>query len=112
MELINYQIKQYSLSVDILKERIKAVQKYYSAYIISSNKIQDNKKGSSHSKSQSNNSPDNISESSKRSKLKKTGLDIYEEKIKRYREYLAIIEDLNKEIKKYDGRHLRKKLKD
>ena len=95
---------EYSLSVDILKERIKAVQKYYSAYIISSNKIQDNKKGSSHSKSQSNNSPDNISESSKRSKFKKTGLDIYEEKIKRYREYLAIIEDLNKEIKKYDDK--------
>ena len=95
---------EYSLSVDILKERIKAVQKYYSAYINEANNVQENKKGSSHSKSQSNNASDNLSESSKRSKFKKTGLDLYEEKIKRYREYLAIMEDLNKEIKKYDDK--------
>ena len=94
---------EYSLSVDILKERIKSVQKYYNAYIIAVDKITENKKGYSH-KSISTNSADNDSEVSKRNKAKKTGLDIYEEKMKRYREYLAILEDINKEIKNYDNK--------
>jgi hypothetical protein len=95
---------EYSLSVDILKERIKAVQKYYNAYIIAVSKIPENKKGSFHTKNQSNNIPDTASECSKRSRFKKTGMDIYEEKIKRYREYLIIMDDLNKEIKEYDDK--------
>ena len=94
---------EYSLSVDILKERIKAVQKYYNAYITAVDKINDNKKGFSH-KNQSNNSLENDSDHSRKNKGKMTGMDIYEEKIKRYREYLAIIEDLNKEIKNYDDK--------
>ena len=94
---------EYSLSVDILKERIKAVQKYYNAYIIAVDKTNDNKKGYSH-KNQTSNSGDNESEHSKRNKGKMTGMDIYEEKIKRYREYLLIMEDLNKEIKNYDDK--------
>ena len=93
---------EYSLSVDILKERIKSVQKYYNAYIIAVDKLTENKKGYSH-KSQSN-SGDTDSEVSKRNKTKKSGLDIYEEKMKRYREYLAILEDINKEIKNYDDK--------
>ena len=103
-KLLDKAREEYSLSVDILKERIKAVQKYYNAYIIAASKNPDSKKGSTHSKSQSTNTLDNMSEGSKRSKFKKTGLDAYEEKIKRYREYLAIMEDLNKEIKKYDDK--------
>ena len=95
---------EYSLSVDILKERIKAVQKYYNAYIIAVDKISDNKKGNN--KSQSNISVENDSEHSKRNKVKISGMDIYEEKIKRYREYLLIMEDLNKEIKNYDDKFI------
>jgi hypothetical protein len=68
--------------VDILKERIKSVQKYYNAYIIAVDKLTEHKKGYSH-KSQSN-SGDTDSEVSKRNKTKKSGLDIYEEKMKRY----------------------------
>ena len=94
---------EYSLSVDILKERIKAVQKYYNAYIIAVDKKSENKKDYGH-KSQTNNSGDNESDHSKRNKNKMTGMDIYEEKIKRYREYLLIMEDLNKEIKNYDDK--------
>ena len=95
---------EYALSVDILKERIKAVQKYYNAYIIAVDKISDNKKGNN--KSQSNISVENDSEHSKRNKVKMSGMDIYEEKIKRYREYLLIMEDLNKEIKNYDDKFI------
>ena len=94
---------EYSLSVDILKERIKAVQKYYNAYIIAVDKIPD-KKISSHSKNISSSSIENDSEHSKKNKAKMKGMDIYEEKIKRYREYLLIMEDLNKEIKNYDDK--------
>lgn len=35
-------------------------------------------------------------------KQKKTLIDIYEEKMKKYREYVAIVEDINKEIKAYE----------
>ena len=94
---------EYSLSVDILKERIKAVQKYYNAYIIAIDKIPD-KKISSQSKNISSSSIENDSEHSKKNKAKMKGMDIYEEKIKRYREYLLIMEDLNKEIKNYDDK--------
>jgi len=96
---------EYSLSVDILKERIKAVQKFYNAYIIAVDKLSENKKGNIHSKKEINNVSDNESEYSKKNKGKKTGIDIYEEKIKRYREYLLIMDDLNNEIKNYDEKY-------
>ena len=97
---------EYSLSVDILKERIKSVQKFYNAFIVSvDTKILETKK-TSHTKNSifSNSYMDSESELSKRNKVKKTGLDIYEEKIKKYREYLMIVEDINKEIKNYDDK--------
>ena len=36
---------------------------------------------------------------------KKTLLDIYEEKMKKYKEYLAIVDDINKEIKNYEAKY-------
>lgn len=99
---------EYSLSVDILKERIKSVQKYYNAFIVSgdTNKNFEAKK-TLHTKNTSimnNSTMENEGEYSKRKQAKKTGLDIYEEKIKKYREYLTILEDINKEIKNYDDK--------
>ena len=91
--------------MDILKERIKAVQKYYNAYIIAVDKLSENKKGNIHGKKEITNVLDNESEHSKKNKGKKTGMDIYEEKIKRYREYLLIMDDLNSEIKNYDEKY-------
>ena len=94
---------EYSLSVDILKERIKSVKKYYNAFIVSVDNP-DSKK-TFHLKNislYSNNFKENDSEISKKNKMKKKGLDIYEEKIKKYREYLMIMDDLNKEIENYD----------
>lgn len=94
---------EYSLSVDILKERIKSVQKYYNAFIVSVDSVENKK--TYHTKNSllhSNSLMESDSEISKRNKIKKTGLDIYEEKIKKYREYLMIVEDINKEIKNYD----------
>ena len=97
---------EYSLSVDILKERIKSVQKFYNAFIVSvDTKTLDTKK-TAHTKNSifSNSYMESDSELSKRNKVKKTGLDLYEEKISKYREYLMIIEDINKEIKNYDDK--------
>ena len=97
---------EYSLSVDILKERIKSVQRFYNAFIVSvDTKTLDTKK-TTHTKNSifSNSYMESDSELSKRNKIKKTGLDIYEEKISKYREYLMIIEDINKEIKNYDDK--------
>ena len=95
---------EYSLSVDILKERIKSVQKFYNAFIVSVDTKNLETKKTSHTKNSifSNSYMDSESELSKRNKIKKTGLDIYEEKIKKYREYLMIVEDINKEIKNYE----------
>ena len=75
---------EYGLSVDILKERIKAVQKYYNAFIVS---VDNNEtKKTSHIKSNSIHSINYLESEpdvSKRNKVKKTGLDIYEEKKKK-----------------------------
>ena len=68
-------------------------------------KLSENKKGNIHGKKEINNVSDNESEYSKKNKGKKTGIDIYEEKIKRYREYLLIMDDLNNEIKNYDEKY-------
>ena len=97
---------EYSLSVDILKERIKSVQKFYNAFIVSVDTKNLETKKTSHTKNSifSNSYMDSDSELSKRNKIKKTGLDIYEEKIKKYREYLMIVEDINKEIKNYEDK--------
>ena len=70
--------KECELSVDLLKERIKSLQKYYEAYIKSYSKIKD----------------------SKDRKIK-----LYEEKIIKYREYLSIYEEINEEIKKYEDNY-------
>jgi uncharacterized small protein (DUF1192 family) len=70
--------KECELSIDLLNERIKALQKYYEAYIKSYGKIKD----------------------SKERKIK-----LYEEKIKKYREYLAIYEEISGEIKKYEDNY-------
>ena len=48
-----------------------------------------------------NNIEDEETERKKKIK-KKTMAEQYEEKIKKYREYLSICEDINKEIKEYD----------
>jgi len=70
--------KECELSVDLLNERIKSLQKYYEAYIKSYSKIKD----------------------SKDRKIK-----LYEEKIIKYREYLSIYEEINEEIKKYEDNY-------
>lgn len=73
--------KECELSVDLLKERIKALQKYYEAYIKSYSKIKDSK-------------------DSKDRKIK-----LYEEKIIKYREYLSIYDEISAEIKKYEDNY-------
>ena len=97
---------EYSLSVDILKERIKSVQKFYNAFIVSVDVKNLDTRKTSHTKNSifSNSYMESDSEMSKRNKIKKTGLDLYEEKIKKYREYLMIVEDINKEISNYDDK--------
>ena len=69
----------YNLSVDVLKERIKSVQKYYE------------------------NIKKNIEESNE-SKQKKDIIN-FEERSRRYSEYLAIVEGINAEIKEYDAKY-------
>ena len=69
----------YNLSVDVLKERIKSVQKYYE------------------------NIKKNIEENNE-SKQKKDNLN-FEERSRRYAEYLAIVEGINGEIKEYDNKY-------
>ena len=70
--------KECELSVDLLRERIKALQKYYEAYIISYSKIKD---------------------------LKDKKIKLYEEKITKYREYLVIYEEIIEKINHYQGNY-------
>lgn len=119
---------EYYLCTDILKERLKSVQKYYEAFTIGSHisqvdgvssqkdnpnyrnkrytrKIsfakQDSTSEDDNGKKNQENQEEKEIEIKKRQK-KKTNAEIYEEKIKKYREYLSIVEDINKEIAQYD----------
>ena len=97
---------EYGLSVDILKERIKAVKKYYNAFIVSFDAKNAERQRSLSLKSpmMSTSYAETESEHSKRLKNKKKAIELYEEKIKKYREYLMIVDDINKEIKNYDDK--------
>lgn len=82
--LLNKARSECKLSVDLLRERIRSVQKYYEAYIESMNKLS------------------KVNESEKR---KLNYMEKYEEKINKYREYLSICEEINKEIKSYEDKY-------
>ena len=82
--LLNKARSECKLSVDLLRERIRSVQKYYEAYIESMNKLS------------------KVNESEKR---KLNYMEKYEEKINKYREYLSIYEEINKEIKTYEDKY-------
>ena len=126
--LIDAAKTEYYLCTDILKERLKSVQKYYEAFREGSHVDEVNKKNEGPyyrreklsttrtkkiMRKQSfrdndedidedyNNIEDEETERKKKIK-KKTMAEQYEEKIKKYREYLSICEDINKEIKEYD----------
>ena len=124
--LIDAAKTEYYLCTDILKERLKSVQKYYEAFREGSHVDEVNKKNEGPyyrreklsttrtkkiMRKQSYNDEDidedynNIEdeETERKKKIKKkTMAEQYEEKIKKYREYLSICEDINKEIKEYD----------
>ena len=124
--LIDAAKTEYYLCTDILKERLKSVQKYYEAFREGSHVDEVNKKNEGPyyrreklsttrtkkiMRKQSYNDEDidedynNIEdeETERKKKIKKkTIAEQYEEKIKKYREYLSICEDINKEIKEYD----------
>ena len=82
--ILNKARNECKLSVDLLRERIKSVQKYYEAYIESMNKL------------------NKINESETR---KLNDMEKYEEKINKYREYLGIYEEITKEIKCYEDKY-------
>jgi hypothetical protein len=90
---------EYSLCVDILEERLKSVQKYYDVIIISYQKgnfLLDNLNEGENL--ETNNS--HLSNEIHKKKNKKKSL-INEEKIKKYKEYLSIVNDINNEINEY-----------
>ena len=148
---------EYLLCIDILRERIKSVEKYYEAFINSYNNKNKNNNDKHNKNKHSIDKNDNIdmndnesnienkifssndreyenenntnkdnkeikysetnilsvednlsiksqSSESKKKNKKKTNLEILEEKIKKYNEYISIKEDILSEIKGYDKR--------
>ena len=94
---------EYNLSIDLLEKRIESTQKYYEA-ILQDFEVQyhfkrDDKKNFTKS---TGNVDLSSTSSTKKFKNKISNFEIYEAKIKSYREYLSIVEDLNNEIKKYE----------
>ena len=99
---------EYQLCTDILKERIKSVEKYYEAFINSYNNNEHLIKIQNDEEIKSINN-ENIEEQSdftelKKKYRKKKNYEILEEKIKKYNEYKTIKDDLLSEIKGYDDR--------
>ena len=104
---------EHHLSIDILNERSKSVQKYYFAYIniFKEKMIKLNQKNIRRRKSMSyietdendNNHKNERNLSKEITKLKSRHSIIeYEEKLKKYREYLSICDDINIEINNYN----------
>lgn len=104
---------EHHLSIDILNERSKSVQKYYFAYIniFKEKMIKLNQKNIRRRKSMSyietdendNNHKNERNLSQEITKLKSRHSIIeYEEKLKKYREYLSICDDINIEINNYN----------
>ena len=101
---------EYNLSVDLLKKRIEATQKYYEAVIKYFEIHQFDKKLSKSINNSINNyininSNSSINRANKKYRNKINNLDIYEAKIKNYREYLSIVDDINQEIKQYENKY-------
>ena len=100
---------EYQLCTDILKERIKSVEKYYEAFINSYNnnehliEIQNDEEIKTFNNENIDEQIDNTTELKKKFR-KKRNYEILEEKIKKYNEYTSIKEDLLSEIKEYDDR--------
>ena len=99
---------EYNLSIDILQKRIESTKKYFEA-IIKDYDIQNNFLKNPVNKSLNKSLNNNMDNSSKfvrirkiRTKTKK--FEIYEAKVKSYREYLSIVEDINNEIKQYENK--------
>ena len=108
--LLDMANREYNLSVDVLKERIKGVQKYYDAFINQAPKNEEVK-----NEQEESNEPPSIKKTFER-KLTKRHIvvtpgqtnkekDIFEERTKKYAEYLTIVEDINKEIKRYEDKY-------
>ena len=88
---------EYDLSVDVLKDRIKAVQKYYEAF---RNSIEQEEK--------ENNKSKNLKKAPCRKNsvtFDETQKQIFEERAKKYSEYVSIVEGINKEIESYDQKY-------
>ena len=99
---------EFNLSVDILEKRIETTQKFYEA-IIKDYEIQHHFfKNNDKKPSKSINTIDilnyTLNTNFKKGKTKINNLEIYEAKIKSYREYLSIVEDINNEIKQYENK--------
>ena len=102
--LLNQATQEYTLSVDLLNQRKKSVQKYYEAYIESMKQIKDSKM---RKKNTAKTIPLNISEETELHKEKSNiKLEQFEEKMNRYREYISIADEINKEIKSYEDQYI------
>ena len=108
--LLDMANREYNLSVDVLKERIKGVQKYYDAFINQARKNEEVK-----NEQEESNEPPPIKKTIERKLTKRHSVvtpgqtnkekDIFEERTKKYAEYLTIVEDINKEIKRYEDKY-------
>ena len=91
---------EYNLSIDLLNKRKKSVQKYYIAYIKIFQQIKEKKIIRRKTVTYLGNLEKN--EKHKR----ESSIDIFknknEEKIRNYKEYLSIMDDINDEIKNYN----------
>ena len=105
--MLDHAKTEYSLSVDVLKDRIKAVQKYYEAFRdkpVSDESFEEEKKNHIQPKKMTERKGGSKRVSmmvinNERAKI------IFEEKTRKYAEYNSIVEDINKEIHQYDVKY-------
>ena len=102
--MLDHAKTEYILSVDVLKDRIKAVQKYYEAFKdkpVSDESFEEEKKNFVQPKKQSERKGGNKRGSTMMVNNERAKI-IFEEKTRKYAEYNAIVEDINNEINQYD----------
>ena len=106
--LLDQAREECGLCVDIINQKIKSAQRFYGA-CIDVNNNSNQKKSNTINLNKSVNSIDHdeyVQTEKSKGKTRKKNLEFYEDKIKKYREYLQIVDELKNNIKAYEEKYI------
>ena len=105
--LLDQAHEECRLCVDIINQKIQSAQRFYGAWIDINHVL--NQKKSNYMTPNNSNNPiehdEHIQIEKSKGKSRKKNLETYEERMKKYREYIQIVDDLKNNIKAYQDKY-------